>query len=86
MRHAYQRPPASSIAFSRARFDAVRRLPELRGASGLPAASRRRARSAAKSSNFTGSGFEAGDSMLTNCLLADAPLKISTIGILMKGE
>lgn len=42
--------------------------------------------SAAKSSNFTGSGFEAGDPVLPERLLVDTPVKIGEIGVPMKGE
>src|SRR4051812_14189496 len=53
----------------------------IRGMSGLPAASRRRARSAAKSSKDTGSRFGAGGSVLLESFLPGAPPKINWGGV-----
>src|SRR5262249_7916029 len=86
IQQAHHLPPTSFIAFSNARLLTVLRLPLLRGSSGLPAASRRRAISAVNSSNVTLPGFEVDDSMLIQSLLAYSSLKIGEISVGMKGE
>src|SRR4051812_29318678 len=56
----------------------------IRGMSGLPGASRGRGRSAGKSSKEPGARFEAGDAVLIEGFLADAPLKIIGVGVGVK--
>ena len=84
-------PPASSIALSKARFEAVRLPPALRGTDGSPAAARRRAMSCPNASNDTASRFAGeaalGDSgedfeaMVSGAFVADALLKLDAIRI-----
>ena len=83
-------PPASSIAFSSARLLGVRRLPLLRGSSGLPSSSRRAARRTAKSGwdrrRAGSSGFEVLDAMIAETFFLDATVKIGAIEVGVKAE
>ena len=88
-REAYHSPPASLIAFSKARLDGVRFVPELRGRSGSASSARRLASAALKAGKSTrrpvhagavcGSVFKRFDAMLVHRFFADAALKIHAV-------
>ena len=84
-------PPASSIALSKARFEAVRFSPALRGTTGSPAAARRAASSALNAGKLIRRPVQAGsgevfDAIIATRLFADAALKIGAIHARVKCE
>lgn len=80
----YHTPLSSPIALSSARFDAVRRLSELRGSSGLPSSARRAASLAANSTYEVrgpgqSSAFEVFNAIIACRFVAYASFKIVEI-------
>ena len=74
---------------SKARFDAVRLLPALRGTGGLPAAARRADSSALNAAKFIRRPVQAGsgevfDAMVATRLFADTAIKIGAIEVRVK--
>ena len=82
-------PPASSIALSKARLDAVRLPPALRGTTGSPAAARRANSSALKAAKsirrpVQAVSGEVFDAMVATRLFADTAIKIGAIEVRVK--
>src|SRR5690606_20078227 len=82
-------PPASSIALSSARLLGVRFLPALRGGSGSPnsplRAAMRRPNSPMRMTVSPVSAVNVSDAIFTHALFANAALKISLVGVFVKG-
>lgn len=89
-KEAYHSPPASLIAFSKARLGGVRFVPELRGMSGSASSARRLANAALKAGKSTrrpvharavpcGSVFKRFNAIFTHRFCTDATLKIHAV-------
>lgn len=82
----YQRPPAASIATSKARLLSVRRLPEFRGMTTSPTAMRRRMTSCPKSASDMPCGLRVkiGNSIFVRSFFANPSFQIANIFALIK--